>query len=212
MLILETFSSGPFATNTFVIGCSTSKKGVFIDPAPGSFSELMKRAENHSLTIEAIWLTHSHWDHIADLAAVQSALNRVSIYVHPADAENVKNPGSDGLPLMEPIKGTQPDHDLVGGEILTVGELRARVIVTPGHTPGGVCFYFEKEKLLISGDTLFKGSIGNLSFPTAEPSKMWCSLKKLARLPSETLVYPGHGDPTTIEAENWLDEAENHFS
>ena len=212
MLILETFPSGPFATNTFVIGCSASKKGVFIDPAPGAFSELMKKAKKHSLTIEAIWLTHSHWDHIGDLAAVQSALNGVPIYVHPADAKNVKNPGSDGLPLMEPVKGAEPDYDLVDGENLRVGELSARVIATPGHTPGGVCFYFEKEKILISGDTLFKGSIGNLSFPTAEPSKMWHSLKKLAKLPSETLVYPGHGGSTTIQAEDWLDKAENHFS
>lgn len=212
MLILETFSSGPFDTNTFVIGCSVSKKGVFIDPAPGSFSELKKRAEKHSLNIEAIWLTHSHWDHIGDLAVVKADFNNIPIYVHPADAENVKNPGSDGLPLMEPIQGAEPNFDLVDGLSLSVGELRARVIATPGHTPGGVCFYFEKENVLISGDTLFKGSIGNLSFPTAEPAKMWHSLKKLAKLPPKTLVYPGHGDPTTIADENWLDRAENLFS
>ena len=113
---------------------------------------------------------------------------------------------------MEPIKGARPSHDLVEGQILRVGQLKALVIATPGHTPGGVCFYFKKENILISGDTLFKGSIGNLSFPTAEPAKMWHSLKQLARLPPDTHVYPGHGGPTTIKEEYWLDEAENHFS
>lgn len=210
MLILESLPCGPFATNAIVLGCSDTRKGVIIDPAPESHARLLEVIQAKGLTIDAIWLTHSHWDHIGDLAAIKEELG-VPIYVHPADAENVRTPGSDGLPLMFPISGVEPEHELKEGQKLSLGKLQAEVIHTPGHTPGGVCFYFESDKVLISGDTLFQGSIGNLSFPTADPEAMWQSLKKLATLPPETRVYPGHGGATTIGAENWLDRAEEIF-
>ncbi|MFN4173726.1 MAG: MBL fold metallo-hydrolase, partial [Parachlamydiaceae bacterium] len=85
------------------------------------------------------------------------------------------------------------------------------VIDLPGHTPGGVGFYDPKRGLLFSGDTLFQNTIGNLSFPTARPELMWKSLKKLAKLPPETIVMPGHGPSTTIAKERWLDKAEDYF-
>ncbi len=87
-----------------------------------------------------------------------------------------------------------------------------KVIHTPGHSPGGVCFYLPSEKILFSGDTLFRGTIGNLSLPTARPDLMWDSLKKLAALPPETKVYPGHGGPTTISAEKWIAHAKGKFN
>jgi glyoxylase-like metal-dependent hydrolase (beta-lactamase superfamily II) len=76
--------------------------------------------------------------------------------------------------------------------MISVGKLQLQVIHTPGHSPGGVCFYLADQKTLISGDTLFRGTIGNLSFPTARPKLMWSSLKRLAQLPQDTKVYPGH--------------------
>jgi len=113
---------------------------------------------------------------------------------------------------MYQIEGVEPEFDLQEGEIIEVGKLQLIVIASPGHTPGGVCFYLDKEKILFSGDTLFKGSIGNLSFPTADPQAMWHSLKKLEKLPSETVVYPGHGPSTTIGDEDWLPKAQELFS
>jgi hydroxyacylglutathione hydrolase len=156
-------------------------------------------------------LTHSHWDHIGDLKKVKTRFG-VPVYVHPADRGNVVKPGSDKLPLMYQIEGVEPEFDLQEGEIIEVGKLQLIVIASPGHTPGGVCFYLDKEKILFSGDTLFKGSIGNLSFPTADPQAMWHSLKKLEKLPSETVVYPGHGPSTTIGDEDWLPKAQELFS
>jgi glyoxylase-like metal-dependent hydrolase (beta-lactamase superfamily II) len=101
---------------------------------------------------------------------------------------------------------------LEDGQVLAVGEFQIEVIHTPGHTPGGVCFYLKEQKILFSGDTLFQGTIGNLSFPTARPARMWDSLKRLAALPKETRVYPGHGDPTTIGKEQWIANAEDRFN
>ncbi|MCB1082882.1 MAG: MBL fold metallo-hydrolase, partial [Simkania sp.] len=130
----------------------------------------------------------------------------------PSDRLNVVKPGSDKLPLMFHIDGVEPEFDLQEGEVIEVGKLKLIVIETPGHTPGGVCFYLDKEKILFSGDTLFKGSIGKISFPTANPQAMWRSLKKLEKLPPETVVYPGHGPSTTIGDEDWLPKAQELFS
>ena len=182
-----------------------------MDPAPASSSSLKEAADRNALQVEAIFLTHSHWDHIADVAVLKKELD-LKLYVHPFDAANMCHPGSDGLPLMFPIEGNEPDGFFEEGQKLQVGNLEIEVIHTPGHTPGGVCFYIPREKVLISGDTLFSGSIGNLSFPTADPEAMWASLKKLAKLPPDTRVYAGHGPATTIGAEGWLERAEEMFS
>jgi len=97
------------------------------------------------------------------------------------------------------------------GDRVSIGNQIFEVIETPGHTPGGVCFYNGNQHLLFSGDTLFKGTIGNLSFPTSRPHLMWTSLSKLAKLPAETRVFPGHGLETTIGQEKWLERAEELF-
>ena len=95
---------------------------------------------------------------------------------------------------------------------LKVGKVELQVIHTPGHTPGSICLYIPKENVLISGDTLFAGSIGNISFPTSKPKLMWESLKKLSKLTPDTKVLPGHGQSTTIGKEKWLNKAEDYFS
>jgi len=208
MVILEGFPCGPFATNAYLLACKETFKGVFIDPSPDSCATLTEAATGYKM--EAILLTHSHWDHMADTKKLKRSFD-IPVYVHPADSANVRHPGSDGIPMPIFIEGFEPDHDLTDGQVLEVGNLQIRVIHTPGHTPGGVCFYLAKQKILISGDTLFKGTIGNLSFPTANPDAMWKSLKKLEKLPSETRVYPGHGPFTTIGAESWLPQAKELF-
>lgn len=202
-MIIEIFPSGPLETNAFIIGCNASKKAIIVDPAYQSKEKILERGKALGLSFEKIYLTHSHWDHFADLADLKKEIDK-PIYVHKLDSENVKTPGSDGLPLFIPIKGVKPDHFLEEGQVHTVGELSFTVLHTPGHSPGGVCFFFEKEKVLIAGDTLFKGSYGNLSFPGCNEEDMLSSLQKLAELPKETKVYPGHGPSTSIGDETWL--------
>lgn len=209
-MILEVFPCGPLGTNAILIGCEETKEGIFIDPSPGSASFLLEAAERHQLKIEAIYLTHSHWDHTADISQLQEELP-LDVYVHPLDADNVKNPGSDKIPLLMKIKAPNSILYIHDNEERSVGDLKFKVLHTPGHCPGAVCFYFEKEHVLISGDTLFRGTIGTLSLPTGEPEKMWSSLERLASLPKETKVYPGHGSSTTIGRESWLENAKELF-
>jgi len=206
-MILEVFPSGPLATNAIFLGCERTKKAAVIDAPLGITETILERAQKLSLSIEMILLTHSHWDHIADIAELKQK-TKAPIYIHPEDKENLMHPGSDKLPLFFSIEGTVPDRELHDNQQLLLGELELKVIHTPGHTPGCVCFYLEKEGVLISGDTLFKGSMGNISFPSSCPQLMWESLKKLAKLPSKTKVYPGHGPMTTIGHESWMTDAE----
>ena len=209
-MIIKKFPSGPLATNAYVVGCSKTLKAAIIDPAPNSFSSISNYLKENSLNPEKILLTHSHWDHIADAALFQREFH-LSLFVHSLDRENVEAPGSDGLPCWIPIEKAIIGDLLDETTVLSIGHLVFTVIDTPGHTPGGVCFYCKDHNLLFSGDTLFKGSIGNLSFSTARPNLMWESLNKLALLPSLTRVLPGHGPETTIGAEDWLKDAESIF-
>ncbi|HEV3269227.1 MAG TPA: MBL fold metallo-hydrolase [Candidatus Rhabdochlamydia sp.] len=200
-MIVKRFSTGPIDTNSYLLICPSSKSAVVIDVGQDSAKELSSYAKEHQLKLEKILLTHSHWDHIADVAHLKNH-GDIPVYVHQDDETNVINPGSDGLPLFIPIQGVRVDHHLKDGEMIKVGNLRIRVIHTPGHTPGGVCFYLEEQKMLFSGDTLFQGAIGRMDLPTAcPPLKMIESLKRLEALPQETIVYPGHGEKTTIEQE-----------
>lgn len=202
--------SGPFETNCYVADCNDGK-AIIIDPAPDSFSKIKNILEKHKLTPIALLLTHSHWDHIGDVSKVKAEYD-IPVYIHPRDVDNLTHPGSDGLPCWILIQGVTPEILFKGEETLLFNHLECRVIETPGHTPGGVCFYFPKENVLFSGDTLFQGSIGNLSFATARPDEMWPSLKKLSLLPPHTAVYPGHGGATSIQGEPWLPNAEQIFS
>jgi hydroxyacylglutathione hydrolase len=202
MLIRQVFAAGPLQTNAVLIGCPKSRLAVVIDLPQGCVESISQLAEKHNLTIQKVLFTHSHWDHIADAAEAKKRW-KVPFWIHREDAQNLEKPGSDGLPLIFPIEGVKPDHFLEEGQVLEVGELKIKVIHTPGHTPGCVCFWLEKEKVLISGDTLFKGAIGNLSLPTSRLHLMRSSLKKLSLLPNETKVVPGHGKETTIGAEQF---------
>jgi hydroxyacylglutathione hydrolase len=209
-MILHKHSFGPLETNAILIGCGETKRAAVIDPAFGSTDFFLKEIQKEGLTLDKILLTHSHWDHIADVHELKTRTG-ASVYIHPLDVKNLESPGADSLPLFFSIPGCNADHLIQEGDLLEVGRLKIRVIHTPGHSPGGVCFYLPAQKLLFSGDTLFRGTIGNLQLPTACASSMWPSLKKLATLPPDTRVIPGHGGETTIGREDWLSSAQDIF-
>lgn len=203
-MIIEKVPAGPFATNAYLVGCEESEVAIIIDPSPKSSVKLMVHANAHGLTVVGIYLTHSHWDHFWDAGKLKREYG-LPVWVHSLDEKNLEKPGSDGIPIMGALEGIKADGVLEDGQKVSFGALEFEVIFTPGHSPGGVCFYFKKEKVLFSGDTLFKGTHGNTSFPTSNNEDMQRSLFRLMKLPDDVKVYPGHMEDTTIGQERrWI--------
>ncbi len=200
------FPSGSLGTNAYLVICKKTQKAALFDAPQDSHLKVLRECQKRACQLEKLILTHSHWDHIAE-----ASLYSLPTYVHPEDAYNIKSPGSDNVRSWLEIEAVHPAGLLKDGDHFFIGDSSWKVIHTPGHTPGGVCFWCEDEKVLISGDTLFKGCMGRVDLPTSEPARMWASLKKLQMLPKQTEVFPGHGSPTTIGAESWLAHAEEMF-
>lgn len=172
-------------------------KAVVFDPGFEG-KRLYDRLTEKGLTVCAIVLTHGHYDHILGVKELKEA---AGCKVYAPEAEDAllrderKNCSEDiGRPCT-----IEADVLLQDGEEVDIEGIRFKVILTPGHTAGSACFYFEDEKFLIAGDTLFYGSVGRTDLPTGNMGDLVQSLKKkLMVLPEETVVYPGHGDETTI--------------
>ncbi len=204
-MIVECFPCGPLSTNGYLLGCTETKKAAIIDAPLGIWNEAANCIRKNSLIVDTLLLTHSHWDHILDAALCKK--NGLTVWVHPNDAGNVIRPGSDKLPMFTSWEKVESIEHLSDYQKIFIGNLEVRVIYTPGHSPGCVCFYLEKQNALFSGDTLFQGSMGRVDLPTGNPLEMRNSLRKLSALPKNTKVFPGHGPETTIGAEDWLLEA-----
>jgi glyoxylase-like metal-dependent hydrolase (beta-lactamase superfamily II) len=196
MSIYQVYSCflGDYATNAYLIVSGT--QALAIDAPPGAWEYYHQLGQKLGVNLHYLLLTHSHFDHIADAAKIQ--LQGIKVGIHPLDRGNCVKPGSDRLPLMMPVGPFTPDF-LFDSTDLVLDSFHIKVIPTPGHTPGGVCFII--GNYLFSGDTLFKEAIGNISFPTAEAAKMKESLVLLKNLKENYIVYPGHGPKTELDKE-----------
>ena len=158
--------------------------------------------EEKNLTPALILFTHGHFDHIGAVDGLLARYPDIPVHVGPGDVPMIGHPQNAWPPDYEVVKKPATlVADLVDGATLTAGGLTAQVIATPGHTPGGVCFLFAAQKLLLTGDTLFAGSCGRTDFPGGDRRQLGESLRRLAALDSELTVVPGHGMPTTIARE-----------
>ncbi len=190
---------GPLETRTLLLICPVTLESILIDPSFYSHHYFSPIIQEKNLSLKKVYLTHSHYDHIVDIAKFKDM--GADIFVHPLDSQNVIAPGSDGLRALKVIEGVHDPKLFREGDVVSFGQIQGVVIETPGHSPGSCCFYFPDQEVLISGDTLFKGAIGRLDLPTGQPDKMGASLEKLRKLPKKTVVYPGHGPKTTIREE-----------
>ena len=204
-MILETRAAAPFFKNGFVVGCEETREGLLIDPGD-EVRELLAAVEAHKLTIRYILLTHAHIDHVTGVGTAKRALGAPT-GLHRADHFLYKAVVQQGQMLgvrAEP----QPEIDFFydGAGPWRFGNYGAWVYHTPGHCPGGVCLAVGREgettRTLFVGDTLFAGSIGRTDLPGGDLETLLRSIREvLFRFPDETVVYPGHGEPTTIGVE-----------
>ncbi|MEA2623905.1 MAG: hydroxyacylglutathione hydrolase [Chloroflexota bacterium] len=194
---------GPVATNVYVLGDEASREAIAIDTATPSVDWLTGRLEERGWTLKLVVSTHRHWDHIGDNAAVVKATG-ATLAAHVEDRHGLVEPQALFAPF--PIVPSVPALDLAEGSVIRFGEIRLEVLHTPGHTEGSVCLLARGERLLLSGDTLFRGGWGRVDLPGASPEAMVESLTRLATLDPDLRVMPGHGQDTTIERERpWLE-------
>jgi len=200
-LIVRTAPLGPIATNCYVVACARTLIGAIIDCSaePERITEMIEASP--ALKISALLQTHAHIDHVAALSAMKAKLG-APIHVHASELPLYDAAPTQGLMLnMRVSPLPRPDVFLKEGEVLELGNLRARVLETPGHTPGGVCFYFEAQAVLFTGDLLFAGSIGRTDLPGGHFPTIEASLARMKELPEETIVLSGHGPQTSIGRE-----------
>lgn len=188
------------ATNCYFIYHEGKKKVIFIDPGDqGDY--IYNQLKNNGFEVEAILLTHGHFDHIWGASALRR-LSGAKIYALDKEEELLI---SEDLNCSE-IAGRscilKADEFFKDGDELDFLGFNIKVLATPGHTQGSCCFYLPDDKVLISGDTLFEESVGRTDLPTGSMSELKRSIiDKIAPLPDDVIVYPGHGSYTTIENE-----------
>lgn len=208
-IAMKRFVLGPFATNCYVLHAhtDTDHRPAWVIDAGFAPDAMIEHARESALDVERILLTHAHVDHIAGLTAIRAAFPNAVTAIHADEADWLTDPVlnlSADLPpdAGGPVKDRAPDETLRDGQTLHLAGVEFDVLHTPGHSPGGVAFHAPSLNLAIVGDTLFNGSVGRSDFPTSSPAQLEQSIReRLYTLPPQTAVYPGHGEPTTIEHE-----------
>lgn len=199
MLITRALPVGPFQANCFVLACSETGEGAIVDP--GDEDELiLDVVRRDRVKVKFILLTHAHIDHVGALGPVKRATG-ADILMHRGDTFLLEGVGAQALSFGLAVDGyTKVDRYVEEGDTFTFGKLTARVIHTPGHSPGGVCYRIGKS--LFAGDTLFAGSIGRTDLPGGSYEMLIRSIvEKLFPLGDDIEVFTGHGPSTTIGEE-----------
>lgn len=202
---IVTLPVGQLKTNCYLLICEETNCSIILDPG-GDPEFITRQISDRQTTPSYLVATHGHFDHVLGIPHLQLCLE-IPFYLHPDDEHLLKMaPASARYWLKNEVPSPIPraDGHLIDQQDLEFGNQKLRVLHTPGHTPGGICLYQEKEQLLFSGDTLFRNAVGRTDLPYSDPQELTHSLKKLLSLPPETAVYPGHGPTTTLQNEQSL--------
>jgi hydroxyacylglutathione hydrolase len=196
-LILHTVPVGIIQTNCYIVGCQETQEGVVIDPG-GHPQRILNVLEESGLTIRYVLNTHCHFDHMGANAEIVAATG-APLALHPAELPTLRTQGGAAMFGISIQNSPMPDLELEPDQVLEVGQLRFQVLHTPGHSPGSLTFYLEKEKAAFDGDVLFQMGIGRHDLPGGSFQTLMHSIRAvLFAMPDDTVLYPGHGPKTTV--------------
>ena len=209
-MLINTYVAGPVQANNYLVVDEVSKEAILID-CSDYVAEIIDYVKENNLTVKYILLTHGHFDHVLGINRMNEVLG-AKVYVHEGDKEQVVNTRAVmtmfGLPT-EGVENPKITATLSDAGELTLGNQVIKVIETPGHTPGGVCYLI--GDCLFSGDTLFHGTIGRTDLPGGSFQQIKHSVKDvLFALDENIKVYPGHGEPTSIGYEKKFNDIVNY--
>jgi hydroxyacylglutathione hydrolase len=187
------FDANPFDTNCWLIGADDSDEAVVVDPgfSPDAVRTMLEAAGRRPAAVLA---THGHFDHIGSAGAFCS--DDVPLYIHERDELALTDPAAWGSGFPVPSTPVKDVRTVVDGDVLEFAGFKIGVAHTPGHTPGSVCYL--TTGFVVSGDLVFRGSIGRSDFPNSDPAEMEASLRTFLTLADHLPAYPGHGPDTTV--------------
>jgi hydroxyacylglutathione hydrolase len=195
---IEVLTVGPLEENCYLVIDESTNRAVLIDPGDEP-ERILKALHDSGATLESIWITHAHFDHVGGLAGVLRE-HPVPVHMHPLDqplhARAVDSALRYGFIVEEPPPAS---HELAEGDRITVGSQTLSVMHVPGHAPGHVAFY--NDEVVFGGDCLFAGSIGNTAIEYGDRETLDASVARIIALGDERILYPGHGPATTLGRE-----------
>jgi glyoxylase-like metal-dependent hydrolase (beta-lactamase superfamily II) len=203
-LQITAVSGGPLETNAYLVVDPETLTALLIDTPPQTRDEIVRLVGELGVSVEQIVITHTHWDHIVDAAALRDALE-APLLAHPLADATLESPGSAGEELPYTIAPVTPDGHLEEGDSVSLGEHTFEVYHLPGHDPAHIVLYSAEDAVMFGGDVLFPGGHGTTEIEGADQPTMVRSIARLLELPDDVTVYPGHGVETTIGAEReWM--------
>ncbi len=196
---IEIITVGLLKVNCYIIS-GENGQSLVIDPGADT-ETILRFLSDHQLGVSVYLITHGHPDHIGALASIAKK-QPAPIAMHPADSKWAFSPANQIPGIYDiPERPAEIARSLDDGQQWTDAGLTYKIIATPGHSAGSVCFYFPDEQVLFAGDTLFQGSVGRTDVPGGDMLILEQSLKKIACLPGKTRIFPGHGPATTLDTE-----------
>ena len=195
-LVVDRYELGPIGTNCYVVRSErAAAEAAVVDPSGDAAATRLELA-HLGTTCAGILVTHSHWDHILGLADLAEGTG-VQVYGPEVEVDVLENPATYYSGLGVSLRGWKPDVLLSGGETIEVAGISFEVVAVPGHSPGHLAYY--ADGALLSGDVLFQGSVGRTDLPRGDWDVLLASIRSLIdRYPPDTIVYSGHGPPTTL--------------